>query len=371
MNIGIIVEKNLDDQRGGLETYTYNLIKNLLKVDKKNHYFFIKDRQNTGFPRENEIKINLGKTPARKVLKNSFDLPKIVKKYQLDIIHDPCQMGPFLLPINVKKILTIYDLFPLTHPKTAPSRYTPFIYKYLLPQVLKRTDRIIAGSKNTKRDLLNYFPHLKSKITVIYAAADKSFGKIENLKKIKRKYKLDSPFIFSLGILNPRKNLVTLIQAFSKLKNQGLKHKLVIGGQKGWRFENIFRQARELVKKEEVIFTGFIPNQDSPYFYNLADLFVFPSLYEGFGIPILEAMACGCPVITSNISSMPEVGGNAVLFVNNPLDAEEIANKINQILTNSSFKKDLVKRGIIQAAKFSWEKTAKETIKVYEEVNSR
>jgi len=366
MKIGIIVEKNLDSQRSGLEVYTYNLIKNLLKVDKKNNYFFIKDRQNTGFPRKNEIKINLGKTPARKVLKNSFDLPSIVKRYQLDIVHDPCQMGPFLLPLKAQKILTIYDLFPLTHPQTAPSRYAPFIYTYLLPQVLKRTDIVVAGSKNTQKDILKYFPNLKDKTTVIYAAAEESFRRIGNLETVKRKYTLNFPFIFSLGILNPRKNLIALIKAFSKLKTQKLKHKLVIGGQKGWRFENIFQQAGKLAKKGEILFTGFIPNQDLPFFYNLADLFVFPSLYEGFGIPILEAMACGCPVITSNISSMPEVAGNAALLINTPQNVDEIANKINQVLTNPSLRKDLAKRGFIQAAKFSWEKTASQTIKVYE-----
>jgi len=371
MNIGIIVEKNLDGQKGGLEVYTYNLIKNLLKVDKKNNYFFIKDSKNTGFPRENEIKINLGETPARKVLKNSFDLLTIVKRYMLDIIHDPCQMGPFLLPMKVKKILTLHDLFPLTHPKTAPSRYSPYIYKYLLPQVLKRTDQIIAVSKNTKKDILEYFPSLKDQITIIYEAVDKSFRKIKNLEKTRRKYKLDLPFIFSLGSLNPRKNLVTLIKAFSKLKTQGLKHKLVIGGREGWRFENIFQQARDLVKKGEIIFTDFIPEEDLPYFYNLADLFVFPSLYEGFGIPILEAMACGCPVITSNISSMPEVAGRAALFINNPLDVDEIASKITQVLINSNLKKGLIKKGFVQAVKFSWERTARETIKVYEEACSR
>jgi len=369
MNIGIIVEKNLDSQRSGLEVYTYNLIKNLLKVNKKNNYFFIKDCQNTGFPKKNAIKINLGKTPARKVLKNSLDLPSIVKRYQLDIVHDPCQMGPFLLPMNAKKILTLHDLFPLTHPQTAPSKYTPSIYKYLLPQVLKRTNQVIAISKNTKRDLLNYFPHLKGKITVIYEAADKSFRKIKSLERAKRKYKLDFLFIFTLGTLNPRKNLVTLIQAFSKLKAKGLKHKLVIGGRRGWRFENIFRQAGKLVKKGEILFTGYIPNQDLPYFYNLADLFVFPSLYEGFGIPILEAMACGCPVITSNISSMPEVAGNAALLINTPQNVDEIANKIDQVLTNPKLKGDLAKRGFIQAAKFSWKKTAKETIKLYQEMH--
>lgn len=370
MNIGIIVEKNLDGQKGGLEVYTYNLIKNLLKVDKKNNYFFIKDHQNTGFPKDNEIKINLGNTPTRKVLKNSSDLPRIVKKYQLDIVHDPCQMGPFLFPIRAKKVLTIYDLFPITHPQTSPSRYTPYIYKYLLPQILKRTEVIIAGSKNTKNDILKYFPNLKNKIIVIYAAADKSFRKIKNLEKVKRKYKLGFPFIFSLGILNPRKNLTTLIKAFSKLKTQGLKHKLVIGGPRGWQFENTLQQAHDLTKKGEIIFTGFIPLKDLPSFYNLADLFIFPSLYEGFGIPILEAMACGCPVITSNISSLPEVAGNASLFINDPLDADEIAERINEILNYPNLKKDLIEKGYVQAAKFSWDKTAKETIKVYEEVGT-
>lgn len=368
MNIGIIIGQNLDRPKGGLEVYTHNLIKNLLRVGQNNKYFFIKDNRNTGFPNINKITINLGKTPARKVLKNSFDLSGIVKKYQLDIVHDPAQMGPFLFSTNAMKILTIYDLFPLTHPQTSPSKYTPVIYKYLLPHVLKRTDVIIAGSESTKKDILRYFPSLRGKIIVIYAAADKSFRQINNPDRIKKKYNLNTPFIFALGTLSPRKNLLTLIKAFSKLKIRGFKHKLVIGGQKGWKYENIFKDASDLVEKNEIIFTGFIPDNDLPYFYNLADLFVFPSLYEGFGIPILEAMACGCPMITSNISSMPEVGGDAALYINNPLDTDELTDKIKKVLFEKGLKEDLIKKGLVQAAKFSWEKTARETIKVYEEV---
>ncbi len=368
MNIGIIIEKNLDDQKGGMEIYTYNLIKYLLKIDKQNTYFFIKGHSNTSFPRENEIKVNLGKTPVRKVLKNSFELPRIVKKYQLDIIHDPSQMGPFLLPMKAKKILSVHDLFSLTHPRLFNPKRAFYVYKYLLPQVLKRIDRVITISQNSKKDIIEYFPYLKSKISVISLAANESFKKTKsgNLGRVKRKYKLGFPFIFTLGTLSPRKNLINLIKAFSKLKAQGLEHKLVIGGRNWWRFESIFRGAHDLEKKGEIIFTGFILDRDLLYFYNLADLFVFPSLYEGFGIPILEAMACGCPVITSRISSMPEVAGNAALFINDPQNADEIAERIEEILNYSHLKENLVKKGYIQAARFSWEKTARETIKVYE-----
>jgi len=167
--------------------------------------------------------------------------------------------------------------------------------------------------------------------------------------------------------LEKRKNIPTLIKAFYESKRRRTNHKLVIVGKKGWKYDDIFETIDALNLKNEVIFTGYVPKEDLVKFYNTADLFVYPSVYEGFGLPPLEAMACGCPVITSNISSLPEVVGNAGITVN-PYDVEELVEAMYRVLNDEDLRKELSKKGLERSKLFSWRKTAEETWKVYEEV---
>ena len=184
---------------------------------------------------------------------------------------------------------------------------------------------------------------------------------------LKRRYNIDSQFILYVGNVESRKNVSLLIKSIYKLKKQGIKHKLVIIGARGFGFKQINELVIELKLSDEVIFTGYIPDEDLVKFYNAADLFVFPSLYEGFGLPPLEAMACGCPVIVSNTSSLPEVVGNAGILID-PHDFDALAEEMYQILTNNDLKQNLSKKSVTRAKLFSWEKTARETWKVYEKV---
>jgi glycosyltransferase involved in cell wall biosynthesis len=181
---------------------------------------------------------------------------------------------------------------------------------------------------------------------------------------------LPEQFILSLGTIEPRKNLASLLEAYRVLRNQGSDLGLVIVGKKGWLYEGFFHRLRELGLENEVLFTGFVPDEDLPAICSAAELFVFPSLYEGFGLPVLEAMACGAPVITSNVSSLPEVAGNAALLVD-PASVRELTEAMAAVLQDEELRTSLQSKGPKQAARFSWEKAARETLAVYQSVLKR
>jgi glycosyltransferase involved in cell wall biosynthesis len=192
---------------------------------------------------------------------------------------------------------------------------------------------------------------------------------LENKKEIegiKRKYGISKKYILFVGTIEPRKNLLRLLSAFEKLKNKFKEYQLVIVGQIGWMTEKFFEKLKNLPEnvKRDIILTGYIPREDMVFLYNGCELFIYPSLYEGFGIPVLEAMSCGVPVITSNVSSLPEVGGDACVYVN-PYDEEDILYKMEKVLSSEELKNEMSKKGLERAKLFSWEKTAEKTLKVY------
>jgi glycosyltransferase involved in cell wall biosynthesis len=203
----------------------------------------------------------------------------------------------------------------------------------------------------------------------VYEAAQNNFKRIQVhkiLNSIKQKYHLPDRFILFVGTLEPRKNIIRLLEAYARIKDK-LPHKLVIAGTKGWLYQPIFEAVKRLSLRNNVIFLGYVDDGNLPALYNLADLFVYPSIYEGFGLPVLEAMACGIPVITSNVSSLPEVAGDAAVLVD-PYNVKELAGAMKHVLTNASLRKQVINKGFQQAKNFSWKKCARETLKVYEEV---
>jgi len=209
---------------------------------------------------------------------------------------------------------------------------------------------------------------------VIYTSADPRFKFLRDKEAarsyILHQYGIKDPFILYVGTLEPRKNIPTLIHAFAKVKKDGFPQKLLLIGGKGWKYEEIFSAINELSLTDQILIPGYVPDEDLVYFYNVADLFVYPSLYEGFGLPPLEAMACGTPVITSNKSSLPEVVGDAALLVD-PLDVRALAGAIERVLANEELRAQLSERGLKRAKFFSWKKTAERTWEVYRAVGDR
>ena len=258
----------------------------------------------------------------------------------------------------------IYALYPQFH-----LRMNLWFLNLMMPRFLARANRVIAVSERSARDCMRLYGVLESKITVVYEAADASWRPISNtaaLAEVRAKYGLPDQFMLCLGTIEPRKNIGVLLDALKAMLASDATAALVIAGRKGWLFEPIFAQVRELGLDAHVIFTGYVPADDARALMNAATLFAYPSLYEGFGLPPLEAMACGTPVVCSNASSLPEVVGDAALTVP-PTDARALASALQRVWRDADLRADLRARGLARAARFSWARAARETADVYRE----
>ncbi len=281
-----------------------------------------------------------------------------------------------LLPCLKKthSVLTVYDLAFRFYPETFTT-LNRWFQLLTMGTFLYRAHAVIAISQNTKRDVAQLYGVDESKITVVYGGVNSRFqpASISEIEHVRTRYHLPERYILFVGSIEPRKNLKALLAAFSAIKQQREaidSIKLVIAGKRGWLYADFFQQLRTSGLENEIILPGFIADEDLPALYSAADVFVFPSWYEGFGLPVLEAMACGTPVVCSNVSSLPEVAGEAALMVA-PNDVRGFCEAITRTLTDAVLRQELIGRGFRQAARFTWEKTAQQTLAVYEQVTAR
>ena len=287
----------------------------------------------------------------------------------VDIFHST----DFVLPPvrQARTVLTVHDLAFMRLPQCAEASLRAYLNK-VVPRSIERADLVLADSQSTKNDLIELLGVSRDKIEVVYAGVERRFRPMVGemaLQRVRKRYGLDFPFILSLGTLEPRKNFSRLIEAYALMRGSGLgmadgELKLIITGGKGWLYDEIFARVEELGLTGEVIFPGFVADEDLPALYNLAELFVFPSLYEGFGLPPLEAMACGTPVVTSDRPSLPEVVGEAGLMVE-ATDSQELAEAMKRVLTDEDLRKGMREKGLKQAEKFTWEAAAEKLLDVY------
>lgn len=361
-------------QRGrtGIENYVINLVDNLGAIDTEDKYvlFQCNYKPKADIHVRENVQPFMSRFPTRPLLLRLFWEHIVlffeIQKKHVEVFHGPSMVLPLFKPRSCKYVVTILDISNTKYPEA----YTFFTRLYLRVFVYlaqKKADKIIVISESTKKDLVEYYNINPQKITVTYLAASSDFKPIterKRLEEVKAKYSLPDKFILFIGLLNPRKNIRRLILAFQKIMDKIPDYRLVIVGKKGWLFDDIFKEVNDQRLEKRVIFVGYVQQEDLPVFYTLASVFAFPSLYEGFGIPILEAMSCGCPVLTSNVSSMPEVAGNAGLLVN-PTSVEEIAAGILKLLSDDGLRKDCVQKGFVQARRFSWERCARETLELY------
>jgi len=293
---------------------------------------------------------------------NFFSPP--FKKNKFDLIHIPHFNVPFKKIDNL--VVTIHDLIYLKFGENLPA-YKRFGVEHLFSNAIEMAEKIIAVSENTKKDIIERYPEAEEKIRVIYEAADHIFKKIGNNAKkeeIRHKYNLPEDIILSVGSLKRHKNIERLVDVYTNLKAKGIKHRLVVVGRCQSKEEEKIRQR---IESTDAIYLGEIPSDDLVVVYNLSRVFVMPSLYEGFGLPVLEAMACGVAVAASRASSLPEVAGDAALLFD-PYDVKDISDKMSAILSDEPLRQDLIKRGLERAKQFSWKKTAEKTLEVYRDI---
>ena len=370
MNVGIL-SWMIDRKRTGVNNYLYNLIKNMINNGKADEISLIHYERSDDpiYSQVNDIIIP--EIPLK--LTSAIGIPQAVKNADIDILHVPVhwynQITPFVLNRKIKKVLTIHDLTPILFPEMH-TRETNLTWKSSLKFIKNRTNIVICDSISTKNDCIKLLKIPEKRLRVIPLSADEQYKPLKNKEQIynelKREYNINSPFILFVGTLEKRKNVPTLIKSFYKLKKSKLDHKLVIVGGKGWKYTKIFDLIEDLNLKDEVIFTDYVSDEDLVKLYNTADLFVYPSLYEGFGLPPLEAMACGCPVITSNTSSLPEVVGDAGIMID-PNDIDGLTESMHKILTDQDLREEMSRKSLERAEMFSWKKAARETWNVYED----
>jgi glycosyltransferase involved in cell wall biosynthesis len=372
----IAIDVRMGHTRVGMGVYVRGIVSNLGKIDKENEYFIIlnKGGKDNFVPlQDNFHKIFTNITYSDYLKRDLWEqvyLPNLLNENRIDIYHGTNYSLPLFA--KTKMVLTIFDMISFLS-----SKWYKSISRYRVQKLLnlsaKRADKIITGSENSKKDIVNILGIPEEKIKVIYIGVDEEYKIINDQSKlnfVKAKYSISKKFILHVGSMNPRKNIPRLIEAYGKLPMQLLKeYRLVLVGEKGWRSNEILAKIEQLGLKNSVIFTGLVEDDDLPLLMNEASLLAFPSLYEGFGIPPLEAMACGVPVVASNASSIPEVVGDAALLFD-PYNVEEMTALICEVLTDEELRDDLVKRGFEHMKHFSWEKAAQETLAVYNEIFS-
>jgi glycosyltransferase involved in cell wall biosynthesis len=267
---------------------------------------------------------------------------------------------------GIPTVLTVHDLIFNLFPQHQ-KRLNYWYLNATMPLYCQRADAIITVSKSSKRDIVTHYDLQPSQVTVVHEAAAPGFVPVprDDIDRVRCGYDLPEQFLIFVGTIEPRKNLTKLIEALQLLRDQGVHIPLVIVGGKGWLYDDFFRRLDELEVHDSVLFPGYVPSADLPALYSAATAAVMPSIYEGFGLPVLEAMACGTPVVSSSASSLPELGGDAALYFE-PLDLSGMAEAIRTIWTDAELRNQMGRRGLEQAARFSWERAARETMAVYE-----
>jgi glycosyltransferase involved in cell wall biosynthesis len=292
-----------------------------------------------------------------------------INRLGLDLLHSPDFIPP--MRRNCRSVITIHDLAFLLYPHFLTKESARYYGQ--IDQAVRSTDHIIAVSNSTKQDIIRLLGVPERKITVIHEAANKIYRPIDRQtarRYVAENYGIGHDYILFVSTVEPRKNLPTLLQAYRKLRD-GYKHeeKLVLAGAPGWLAEEVFATLDELELGDEVHFLGRVPSEALLYLYNAARLLVHPSFYEGFGLPPLEAMTCGIPVIVSNVSSLPEVVGDAAILID-PNDVDELIVALHRVLTDEAYRECMTTKGLKRAAKFSWQRAAKETLAVYHRVGA-
>ena len=296
-------------------------------------------------------------------------LPGLARRYRLDILHDPTGVAPFAFGTGpARPVVTIHDVFPWSCPGNS-SLLDDLIYRSWLPRILpKGKQSLITVSQQSRQDIENYLRVGRPRLEVIPPGIGAEFRLLTPdlvREHLTNHFGISRPYVLFVGLLTQRKNIGRALQAFARIALEFPRLIFVIAGPRSWKQTPIEAIVESLHISDRVLLTGPVTDSDLPDLYNGAELFVFPSLYEGFGFPPLEAMACGTPVVTSNLSSLPEVAGQAALLVD-PYDVDAIARAMRRVLQDPALAAELKARGLAQAAQFTWERTARETLGVYQ-----
>jgi glycosyltransferase involved in cell wall biosynthesis len=354
--------------RSGVGNYTSQLLQELVVRDDGMRYALLASRPG-------KVMIPQGvAVPAGQYFPNRFLwiqllLPRILQRLRPKLCHFTNSIAP--LSLRCPFAVTVHDMSLFLFPRLQPKK-SVLLVRSILPSVVRKAAAVITISQSAKADIVRVLKISAAKIHVVYGAAGCEFQRISDareLERVKRKYRLDAPFVLAVGTLEPRKNLARLVRAFAGLRRAGRGEQLVLAGQPGWNYGPLRQVIEGSDLRGAVRLPGYVPPEDLPALYHLARAVAFPSFYEGFGLPIVEAMACGTPVLTSNCSSMAEVGAGAALLVD-PCSEEDIEHGLLRLVTENGLREELSEAGLARAAQFTWARAAAETAAVYRQIAS-
>lgn len=376
--IAIDIRTLMDERYSGVSEYTLRLVSELLRLDKQNEYVLY---YNCGrdisarLPQFQQANVRVvGTRYPNKffnyVLQKIFHYPKIDRVVGgADVFWSP-HINFLSLSNQPKKFLTIHDLSFLRYPDFFSGRKNFWHRAVNIKRLAAGFDHFIAVSENTKNDIVDLLDVPAERVDVIYSGVDESYAPVNNvdvLEKVRSKYVLPGKFILYLGNVEPRKNLVGLIKAYTELRQNNPElsdYQLVIAGATGWKIAQIFQALYASPYQDDIKFLGYVDKEDKPALYTMSSVFAYPSFYEGFGFPPLEAMACGTPVVTSNISSLPEIVGSSALTID-PYNTRAIAEAIKQVLSSPDLAESLRQKGLEQVKKFNWEAAAQRYLDIF------
>lgn len=374
MKIGLDLV-NLSSLADGMGRFARQLVSGLSQMDRENEYFLFLNAQISGdFGGDIErFKILKIRVPRKRMLPwNQVCFLSLSWAWpRLDILHSPVSLSPLVIPRRLKKIVTVHDLAFKLYPETA-SRKSLFWWNNAWPLCLKDVDHIVADSQNTKRDLRAFYNVDEDKISVVYPYSSISAASVTDNPPdlLRSRYNLPERFLLFVGAPHKRKNIDSLVQAFRIFKQATASpHKLVLVGPKGWALENLVALIRRLRLEDDVLITGFVPDGDMALFYRAADLFVYPSFYEGFGYPPLEAMTMGAPVLMARTSSLPEVGGDAAVYMD-PFSPADMAEKLGRVVRDVEWSNELRSRSRDRAGQFNMARMIGGYLDVYRRVSA-
>jgi glycosyltransferase involved in cell wall biosynthesis len=363
--------------KAGVGVYALNLIREITSAAADSRFWLLvqDDDPEMFYQADNTalIKINAGifrRLPCR-FLMEQFYIPWLCRKHKIDVAHSLHYSFPIPY-MRARKVVTVHDMTSFITPEhhlRTKLRY----FRFFLRASQRRADYILFVSASTQRDYLRMFPRAHKTYRVTALGKGEQFSADSDSRAVDavlNKYGIVRPYILFVGTIEPRKNLNRLVQAFAAISQEFPRHSLVIAGKRGWMYDSLFAEVKQKGLETRVLFPGFVDEADKVELLQGADVFVYPSVYEGFGIPVLEALACGTPTITSNVSSMPEVAGDAALLVD-PTDADQIKEALLRILRDADLRLQLSAKAIEQARKFDWQTTARETLEGYSETLSR
>lgn len=363
--------------KAGVGVYAKNLVDELIRIHPGPHFFLLAQDDDPELNYERLDNVTMIRVPARlfrslplRILLEQLYLPFLLLKYRIDVIHSPHYAFP-LVHFGAKQVVTICDMTFFNMPEVHKSVKIAY-FRTFIRAAVRFADYIVFISHSVSLDCTARLGLPRASSAVIHLGKSDAFRPDldpAEVLRIRNKYDLQAEFVLYVGTIEPRKNLSRLVSAFASVCERHPQLLLVIAGMKGWMYDDLMETIRSLNLESRVIFTGFIPEAEKPFLIAASKVFAYPSLYEGFGIPLLEALACGIPTLTSNVSSLPEVAGDAALMVD-PNSVTEISSALERLLSDYSLRDELRCRSLRQAATFTWAKTAAMTLDVYEELIS-